>query len=139
MFGILQMEPSRLICTDSLGYRVTDTLAFSLTFAVNLRLTRSVFSHKAQLILRMAMILRDSCSATAALNAPVFAGLRAGRMGESPVLLTGAWSLERVWPIFGTQSGSSTTSTCVLFGRRQMAGAHPAEIDRWEVSVLFKA
>ena len=68
----------------------------------------------------------------AALNAPLFAGLRAGRMGEARVRLTGAWSLERVWPIFGAQSGSSTTSTCVLFGRREMAGPHPAEIDRWE-------
>ena len=53
----------------------------------------------------------------AVLNAPVFAGLRAGRMGEARVRLTGGWALERVWPIFGAQSGSSTTSTCVLFGR----------------------
>jgi hypothetical protein len=68
----------------------------------------------------------------AALNAPVFAGLRAGRMGEVRVRLTGAWALERVWPIFGAQSGSSTTSTCVLFGCREMAGPHPSEIDRWE-------
>lgn len=68
----------------------------------------------------------------AALNAPVFAGLRTGRMGEARVRLTGAWALERVWPIFGAQSGSSTTSTCVLFGRREMAGLHPDEIDRWE-------
>ncbi len=67
----------------------------------------------------------------AVLNAPVFAGLRAGRMGEARVRLTGAWALERVWPIFGAQSGSSTTSTCVLFGRREMAGPPPAEIDRW--------
>ncbi len=68
----------------------------------------------------------------AVLNAPVFAGLRAGRMGELRVRLTGGWALERVWPIFGAQSGSSTTSTCVLFGRREMAGAHPAVVDRWE-------
>jgi hypothetical protein len=68
----------------------------------------------------------------AALNAPVFAGLRAGRMGEARVRLTGAWALERVWPIFGAQSGSSTTSTCVLFGRREFAEPHPDEIDRWE-------
>lgn len=68
----------------------------------------------------------------AALNAPVYAGVRAGRMGEARVSLIGAWALERVWPIFGAQSGSSTTSTCVLFGRRQMAGSHPNEIDRWE-------
>lgn len=68
----------------------------------------------------------------AVLNAPVFAGLRSGRLGQTPVRLTGGWSLERVWPIFGAQSGSSTTSTCVLFGRREMAGVHPAEVDRWE-------
>jgi SAM-dependent methyltransferase len=68
----------------------------------------------------------------AVLNAPVFAEMRAGRMGEARVRLTNAWALERVWPIFGAQSGSSTTSTCVLFGRRMMAGAHPPEIDRWE-------
>ncbi len=68
----------------------------------------------------------------ALLNAPVFAPLRAGSMGEARVRLDGAWALERVWPIFGAQSGSSTTSTCVLFGRRVMAGPHPAEIDRWE-------
>ncbi len=67
----------------------------------------------------------------AVLNAPVFAALRAGRMGEARVRLTGGWALERVWPIFGAQSGSSTTSTCVLFGRQEMAGAHPAELDRW--------
>lgn len=68
----------------------------------------------------------------AVLNAPVFAGLRSGRLGQTRVRLTGGWALERVWPIFGAQSRSSTTSTCVLFGRRQMAGAHPAEIDRWQ-------
>ncbi|MBV9654950.1 MAG: N-6 DNA methylase [Acetobacteraceae bacterium] len=68
----------------------------------------------------------------AVLNAPVFANLRAGRMGKTQVHLTSAWALERVWPIFGAQSGSSRTSTCVLFGVRQMAGPHPTEIDRWE-------
>ncbi len=68
----------------------------------------------------------------AALNGPVFAGLRTGRLGQTSVRLTGGWALERVWPIFGAQSGSSTTSTCVLFGRREMAGPHPAEVDRWE-------
>jgi len=68
----------------------------------------------------------------AALNAPVFAGVRTGRMGDARVRLTGAWALERVWPIFGAQSGSSTTSTCVLFGRREFAEPHPDEIDRWE-------
>jgi SAM-dependent methyltransferase len=76
---------------------------------------------------RMALVLPY-----AVLNAPVFAGLRAGRMGEARLRLIGAWALERVWPIFGAQSGSSTTSTCVLFGRQQMAGPHPAQIDRWE-------
>jgi hypothetical protein len=75
---------------------------------------------------RMAFVLPF-----AVLNAPVFAGLRTGRMGEARVRLTGAWALEGVWPIFGAQSGSSTTSTCVLFGRREMAGPHPADVDRW--------
>ncbi len=68
----------------------------------------------------------------ALLNAPVFAGIRAGRMSQVEVRVTGAWSLERVWPIFGAQSGSSTTSTCVLFGRRETAQAHPPMVDRWE-------
>ncbi|HLY57096.1 MAG TPA: N-6 DNA methylase [Stellaceae bacterium] len=68
----------------------------------------------------------------AVLNAPVFAGLRSGRMGSVTVAPTGAWALERAWPIFGAQSGSSTTSTCVLFGRRDSTAVHPAEIDRWQ-------
>ncbi|MDE2581933.1 MAG: hypothetical protein KGL52_09885 [Rhodospirillales bacterium] len=67
----------------------------------------------------------------AVLNAPVFAALRAGRLNRVQVGITGAWALERVWPIFGAQSGSSTTSTCVLFGRRDDANDPPAEIDRW--------
>jgi hypothetical protein len=66
------------------------------------------------------------------MNAPVYAVLRSGRMNQTRVRVTGAWALERVWPIFGAQSGSSTTSTCVLFGRRQMAEPHPNEIDRWQ-------
>ncbi len=71
----------------------------------------------------------------AALNAPVFAAMRDGGMQRVKVAITGAWGLERVWPIFGAQSGSSTTSTCVLFGQRDRAGGPPAEIDRW-VGVL---
>jgi hypothetical protein len=67
----------------------------------------------------------------AALSGLVYAGLRSGRMRDVRVRLTGAWSLESVSPIFGGKSGSGTTSTCVLFGRRQMAGPHPAEVDRW--------
>ena len=71
----------------------------------------------------------------AALNAPVFAGLREGSMQRVRVGITRGWGMERVWPIFGAQSGSSTTSTCVLFGERDRAGPPPAEIDRW-VGVL---
>ncbi|WP_421724503.1 N-6 DNA methylase [Bauldia sp.] len=71
----------------------------------------------------------------AVFNAPVFAGVRDGSMGSVRVAITGGWGLERVWPIFGAQSGSSTTSTCVLFGQRDRAGPPPAEIDRW-VGVL---
>ena len=47
------------------------------------------------------------------------------------VAITGGWGLERVWPIFGAQSGSSTTSTCVLFGERDSESPLPVEIDRW--------
>jgi SAM-dependent methyltransferase len=67
----------------------------------------------------------------AVLNAPVFAGLRAGRMERVQVAVTGGWSLEKVWPIFGAQSGSSTTSTCVLFGERKLPWDMPAEVERW--------
>ena len=41
-----------------------------------------------------------------------------GSMERVQVAITAGWALERVWPIFGAQSGSSTTSTCVLFGQR---------------------
>ncbi len=71
----------------------------------------------------------------AALNAPLFAAMRDGSMQRVQVAITGGWGLERAWPIFGAQSGSSTTSTCVLFGQRDGAGPLPVEIDRW-VGVL---
>lgn len=67
----------------------------------------------------------------AALNAPVFAAMRDGTMQRVKVAISGGWGLERVWPIFGAQSGSSTTSTCVLFGQRDREGGPPAEFDRW--------
>lgn len=67
----------------------------------------------------------------AALNAPVFAAMRNGSMRRVKVAITGGWGLERVWPIFGAQSGSSTTSTCVMFGARDRDGDPPAKIDRW--------
>ncbi|GAA4025235.1 N-6 DNA methylase [Sphingomonas swuensis] len=71
----------------------------------------------------------------AALNAPVFAAMRDGSMQRVKVAITGGWGLERVWPIFGAQSGSSTTSTCVLFGERDREGGPPERLDRW-VGVL---
>lgn len=71
----------------------------------------------------------------AVLNAPVFASMRNGEMQRVQVAITGGWALERAWPIFGAQSGSSTTSTCVLFGHRDLTGGPPADIDRW-VGVL---
>lgn len=71
----------------------------------------------------------------AALNAPAFAAMRDGSMQRVRVTITGGWGLERAWPIFGAQSGSSTTSTCVLFGERDRTGGPPAQIDRW-VGVL---
>ena len=71
----------------------------------------------------------------AALNAPVYAAMRNGSMQRVKVAITGGWGLERVWPIFGAQSGSSTTSTCVLFGQRDSEAPLPAAHDRW-VGVL---
>lgn len=67
----------------------------------------------------------------AALNAPVYAAMRDGSLQRVKVAITGGWGLERVWPIFGAQSGSSTTSTCVLFGERDRDAPPPVEIDRW--------
>ena len=67
----------------------------------------------------------------AVLNAPVFAGLRAGRMVLVNVAVTGGWSLERAYPLFGGQSGNGTTSTCVLFGERKLPWDMPTEVDRW--------
>jgi SAM-dependent methyltransferase len=67
----------------------------------------------------------------AVLNGPVYAALRSGRMGQAPVRIVAGWSLEKVWPIFGAPSGVSTTSTCVLIGRREPAGAPPDHVERW--------
>lgn len=67
----------------------------------------------------------------AVMNAPVFAAMRNGGLQRVRVAVTGGWGLERAWPIFGAQSGSSTTSTCVLFGQRDAVTAMPAEHDRW--------
>lgn len=67
----------------------------------------------------------------ALVNAPIFAAIRDGSMRRVKVAVTGGWGLEKVWPIFGAQSGSSTTSTCVLFGERDSEGTLPTEIDRW--------
>ena len=71
----------------------------------------------------------------ALVNAPIFSAIRDGSLRRVMVAVTGGWGLERVWPIFGAQSGSSTTSTCVLFGERDSEAPLPTEIDRW-VGVL---
>ncbi len=57
--------------------------------------------------------------------------MRDGSMQRVQVAITGGWGLERVWPIFGAQSDSSTTSTCVLFGERDRIGSPPMQFDRW--------
>lgn len=79
---------------------------------------------------RIAMVLPYALT-----NAPVFAAIRNGSLANVRVAVTGGWGLERVWPIFGAQSGSSTTSTCVLFGTRDSDAPLPDVIDRW-VGVL---
>lgn len=75
---------------------------------------------------RIAMVLPYALT-----NAPVFASIRNGSLANVKVAVIGGWGLERVWPIFGAQSGSSTTSTCVLFGQRDCEAALPTEMDRW--------
>lgn len=106
----------------------------------NLWVGRSLASHQDMFALFWARgaerYLRDGGTVVlvlpyAALNAPVFAAMRDGSMQRVRVAITGGWGLERVWPIFGAQSGSSTTSTCVLFGQRDRAVPPPTEIDRW--------
>ena len=79
---------------------------------------------------RIAMVLPYALT-----NAPIFAAIRDGSLQRVKIAVKGGWGLERVWPIFGAQSGSSTTSTCVMFGERDSEAALPAEIDRW-VGVL---
>ena len=65
----------------------------------------------------------------AAINRPAFAGLRRGEFGTVQVRLVEAWDLARVRPIFGGAIG--TTSTCVLFGRREPAAALPAQVEQF--------
>jgi SAM-dependent methyltransferase len=67
----------------------------------------------------------------AVLNGPLYAGLRSGHLGQTRVRIIEGWSLEKVWPIFGAPSGVSTTATCVLIGRREMAGPPPDRVERW--------
>ena len=67
----------------------------------------------------------------AVLNGPVYATLRSGRLNQTRVRVVTGWSLEKVWPIFGSQGGTSTTSTCVLIGRRETAGPPPDQVERW--------
>ena len=66
----------------------------------------------------------------AVLNGPVDQAL-VGAAQPDAGTITAGWSLEKAWPIFGSQSGVSTTATCVLFGRRMMAGQPPATVERW--------
>jgi hypothetical protein len=66
----------------------------------------------------------------AAINRPAFAGLRRGDFGNIQLRLTEAWDLARVRPIFG-RTAIGTTSTCVLFGRRELAGRLPAQVEQF--------
>jgi SAM-dependent methyltransferase len=64
----------------------------------------------------------------AALNRPAFGGLRRGDFNSVQVRISEAWDLARVHPIFGE---AGTTSSCVVFGRRELAGPLPAEVERF--------
>jgi hypothetical protein len=66
----------------------------------------------------------------AAINRPAFAGLRRGNFGNVLVRIAEAWDLAQARPIFG-RSAIGTTSTCVLFGRREMTGPLPVQVERF--------
>jgi hypothetical protein len=66
----------------------------------------------------------------AAINRPAFAGLRRGDFRNVQMRVVEAWDLARVRPIFGG-SAIGTTSTCVLFGRREPAGALPVQVEQF--------
>ena len=65
----------------------------------------------------------------AAINRPAFTGLRRGDFGTVQTRVVEAWDLARVRPIFGGAIG--TTSTCVMFGRREPAGMLPSEVEQF--------
>ena len=64
----------------------------------------------------------------AALNRPAFGGLRRGDFASVQVRITEAWDLARVRPMFGE---AGTTSSCVVFGRRETAGPLPRGVERF--------
>lgn len=66
----------------------------------------------------------------AAINRPAFAGLRRGDFRTVQLRVVEAWDLARVRPIFGG-SAIGTTSTCVLLGRREPAGAVPPQVEQF--------
>jgi hypothetical protein len=66
----------------------------------------------------------------AAINRPAFAGLRRGDFGSVQTRVSEAWDLARVRPRFGS-TAIGTTSTCVLFGRREPAGSLPAQVEQF--------
>lgn len=68
----------------------------------------------------------------AALNRPAFGGVRGGDFDSVQIRLVEAWDLARVSPMFG-QAG--TTSSCVLFGRRETTGPLPPSVERFAGSL----
>lgn len=64
----------------------------------------------------------------AALNRPAFGGLRSGNFVSVQVRILEVWDLARVRPMFGE---AGTTSSCVVFGRREAAGPLPREVERF--------
>ena len=66
----------------------------------------------------------------AAINRPAFGGLRRGNFGSVQIRIEHAWDLAQVRPIFG-RTAIGTTSTCVLFGRREPAGVLPMQVERF--------
>ena len=64
----------------------------------------------------------------AALNRPAFGGLRRGNFGSVQVRIVEAWDLARVRPMFGA---AGTTSSCVVFGRREAVTPLPPQVERF--------
>jgi len=66
----------------------------------------------------------------AAINRPAFGGLRRGDFNTVQVRIVEAWDLAQTRPIFG-RTAVGTTSTSVVFGRREPVGPLPESLENF--------